>query len=400
MKRIGIFGIYFFLFVILLLSGLYFGKVFFILFFIYAAVPGLSFIHLMLIRFYLRYHQEFSSEHPLKGEEVIYKLSIKNESIFMSTPILFRFRVALPRFGGETDRSIVILKSGEIYSKERVINCPVRGVYTVGLESLIVTDFFGFFRFRLPVWHRTFYVYPRLLSVVPTRFLNESTGAEIVGSATGELDDVTLFRTLTEYQRGESIQHIAWKKFAALGEPFLKEYDTTSQPGVSIYLDTRRIGPLSTNTLISEDCSIEVLVALVKYFISTGICVYVNAAGWEDFYFDGYDEDKFLVFHRRTIQLRFESISSPVRLLEADRYDSRFNPSLVIFITHIPDPEIITLLEDGGRKEIASAAVFNFSALKEHEAQKIMVTLDAIKEREGNCIPVWDAETIKEDLMS
>lgn len=400
MNRLGILGLYLFLFIILLLSGLYFSKIFFVIFVIYLCIPLISFIHLFIVKVFLRYHQEFSSEHPLKGEDVSYTFSIKNESVFLSGPIFYLFKLSLERIKGEAARNSILLRSGESYTKDRVLNCPVRGVYTVGLESLKVTDFFGFFRLRLPVWHRTFYVYPRILSVIPKAFINQSTGSETIGSGQGNLDDVTLYRNLTEYRRGEPVQHIAWKKFASVGEPYLKEFDTTSQPGVSIYLDTRRIGALSTESLITEDCSVEILVALVKYFTAAGVRVYVNAEGWENFFFDGYDEESFLSFHRKTIQLRFTSNSSPVNLLKADRYDNRFNPSLLLFVTHILDPEIITLLEGSRRNELPSGAVFNFSGYCENDSSKVLQILDTIRERGGTAVPVWDAETIKEDLMS
>ena len=78
--RAGRIGLYLLALFIVFLAGSYVVPFFFYLFFLLLLLPLLSFSYLLLTFLRLKYYQEFSSEHPMKGESVVYRLILANET--------------------------------------------------------------------------------------------------------------------------------------------------------------------------------------------------------------------------------------------------------------------------------------------------------------------------------
>ena len=74
-RRIGLYSLALFL---VYLAGSYVAPFFLFLFVVLLILPILSLLYLLLTFFPLKYYQDFSTEHPMKGESVIYRLSLAN----------------------------------------------------------------------------------------------------------------------------------------------------------------------------------------------------------------------------------------------------------------------------------------------------------------------------------
>lgn len=385
-------------FAIAYLAGVYFGGFFMTMLYLFLFLPFVAILQLVTTWVSIKYHQDFSTNHPLKGQEVKYTITISKESFIPSAHVVVRFKSSQedtnPEFADihecpSRDRAFVSVKT---------IKCPFRGIYTVGLESLHIEDALRWLKVSLPVWYRTFYVYPRIIELASVRFGIQGHRTSITGTVDGTVQDYTLFETLRGYRAGDPVRHIAWKKFASTGEPLIKTYDTTAQPGVTVYLDTRRSGTATYETLAAEDCSIEILVAIVKHLIERDIPVAVHAAGWERYRFAGYNEPLFYRFHHNTVNILFKPGPSPVELFHADLADNRLSTNSVLFITHMLDPEVLSLLGSTGGKELSTAGIFNLSGLDRENKEKARHLLQTLKETNGKVFIVNDTESIKEDL--
>ncbi len=388
---------------LLLLSQLgryHIGLGFDFIFFMLLAAPILSVMHLFLATSAVKYHQEFDTDHPIKGEHLTYTLSLANESALPSAPMRIRFRTVQPGAPLHLPDLDIVLKPGERFEKAFTIRCPFRGIYTVGLEEMEVRDVFGWIRIRRSVWHRTFYVYPRVIETSYPFSIGDSSDLS-TGPNPGASQDFSLFENLTQYREGESIRHLAWKKFMALGEPYLKSYGRTSQPGITIYLDLRRTGYPTPAVLEREDCSIEITVALVKYFLYRSVPVIVHAMGNSRYYFYGDDPGSFERFHKETINIIFQSSVSPATLYAADAQSS-FARSSVVFITHIIDPKIVSVVEESMDSPAGviprTAMILNRTNMTSGDRRFARITIDRLRERGGEVVEVEDAETIAEDL--
>jgi uncharacterized protein (DUF58 family) len=391
-------AIYIFAVLIFYLAAFYLGSFFMFIFFAAVLVPALSIFQVLVTAVGLKYNQNFSTEHPLKGEAVLYRLIMSKESILPSSRVIIRFIGR--RQGtdlGLTPRS-AFLKNSESFESSHEIRCPYRGIYSVGLESLAIEDSLKFLTLKLPVWHRTFYVYPRIIHCNPFFSGAESGNTSVSGSAAGGIEDHTLVESLSTYRPGLPVRHLAWKKFASLGEPVLRKYESTSRPGVSIYLDTRLLSSPGRFSLEAEDCSIEIMIALVRHFIGKNTPVSVCADGWDRYFLERNDEELFSRFHKATINIFFKSAISPAELFETDVRENRLTSNTVLFISHSLDPQILDLVENRSGETLSIWGIINLSGVESGLKEKALRYIETRQEAGHTLVPIHNAETIKEDL--
>ena len=396
-------GIFILVFTLLLfqLARQHIGLRFDYIFFALLALPIFTTVHLVVSLSSVKYHQTFDTDHPTKGEVLKYTLLLANESLLPSVPMRIRYRTVQPGSDAHIPDLEISLKRGERAERSYDISCPFRGIYTVGLELLEVQDMLGWIKIRRPVWHRTFYVYPRVIEV--TYPFDIGTTSDLnTGPNPGASQDYSLFENLVPYREGQSIRHLAWKKFISVGEPFLKSYGKTSQPGVSLYIDLRRDEEPSPEVLEREDCSIEILVALVKYCLDRSIPVSVNAMGQSRYSFYGSDPSEFGKFHKDTVNILFHDTISPAELYRADVQGSVL-PASVVFITHLLDQEILTILEESvsapAGVDTMVGAIINQTGMSSNVKESSTHYFDSIREKGGNVLLVEGPDAIASTIQ-
>ncbi len=226
----------------------------------------------------------------------------------------------------------------------RTLSCPHRGNYRLGIGPIELGDPLSWITIRLRGVSREFHVYPRIHAAnVDIRGSAGAIQGENPGNSRSLAADPSDFRGLIEYREGMPIKHIAWRKFAAHGTPYVKQYDSSESTGVSIYLDLRKpVGDPET-VLTRQDLTIELLVAIVKRLLEQYTPVEVHALGADVFSFTAADPSLFDEFYRSTSRLTFGHVGSPRRLLDTHRREQHGQRPLVVAITHTPDTELFTL---------------------------------------------------------
>jgi uncharacterized protein (DUF58 family) len=397
--HIGAALIYVFGSFVLYLAAVYFGVYFMTLFLVFLFLPILSLLSMLITASTLRYNQDFSNDHPLKGEEVVYSLKIKKEGSLPGAPVTVRLAGSQQGMSlGLSDIDLFPV-SNKLFEYSYTVKCPFRGIYTVGLDSLEVRDHFGWVGVPLAVWAQTFYVYPRIITLRSAPFGELQYSFYVPGNSRGQEVDYTLVESLRNYSPGMSVRHMAWKKYASLGEPVLKQYETTSRPGVTIYLDTRREDLGTYETLEAEDASLEVLVALVKFFSERNVPVYVYGDGWRRFEFPRNDPDRFREFHHATIGVFFQSERSPIDVVTSELMDGRLSTRSVIIVSHIIDAEVINMSLPTDRG-IQTGAILNLAGRSAAEKQEARGLVAGVRDKGARVQVVRDSESIKEDLES
>jgi uncharacterized protein (DUF58 family) len=389
--------IYLFGFFVFYLAGSYMGILFSILFYSYLLIPLVSAGYLFYSFAKLRYHQKFSTERPVKGEEVIYTLNVSNESFLPVLNILIKFKVIQPGHNEQLKDLSVYLKKQEEYSKDFTIRCPYRGIYSVGLDSLELQDVFGWFTISMKVWHRDFYVHPRIIEVVPV-FSEYNKSTISIGTFKGSVRDNTLLNSLKVYRPGESVRHMFWKKLISTGSPFLKTYEQTACPGIDIYLDLRREKEPDPLILTREDCSLEIVVALVKYFLDNSINTAVRCYGEDEYLFLGAESSEFTKFHQSTLNIYFKDTISPLVLFNNDRAERKIISNFILFVTHIFDPEILEYAVEFKNSSINVIVIVNQTGMTEQDRNLGLNYIKSIRERGGYVLLVDGPGTIKRDL--
>jgi hypothetical protein len=177
-----------------------------------------STIHLVLAWNAFRFHQNFSTDHPQKGDIVRYRLSMSNESPVSSargscsffaqgSHAAFCEGVNIPARGNES----------KVYETE--LRCSWRGTYTFGLKSISFRDSAGIFTVEEKIEPHVFYVYPELVNIgADIERLTSSTGSDKTGASARE-DDPSIFENLAPIAAGRQARRVAWKRWAATGIP-------------------------------------------------------------------------------------------------------------------------------------------------------------------------------------
>jgi len=394
--RIGWKGALAYLFVLFLvyLAGFFVARIFSFLYLLLLFLPLVELLQVTVTLARLRTFQHFDNEHPVKGEAIAYRLALANESPLASAVVTLRFKSVHPDVTSVLHDVRRCFAGNEEMEERYSIRCPYRGIYTVGLETIAVKSLSGWIEIVRPAYHRTFYVYPRVIALTPpfTGSRSESTSGLV---SSGLQVDRSLFEGLVDYRAGLPVRDIAWRKYLATGLPFLKEYRRSSEPGITIYLDLRRTEPVTPLLLEREDCSVEIVVALVNYFIRTGVPVTVRALAREVYTFHSARGEHFAEFHRETITLLFGAFPSPAELFAADRRIAAGTGS-ILFVTHLPDPEILDLVAPS--EVLPVGAIVNLHGLTPETRSRHDRYFHAIRERGGRLILVQGAETIREDI--
>jgi uncharacterized protein (DUF58 family) len=396
--RAGRIGLYLLALLVVYLAGSYVAPFFLYLFFVLLTLPFLSLSYLLLTFLRLKYYQDFSTEHPMKGETVVYRLILANETFLPLHYLTVGFKTIHPFMEAVLPRFVTYIRTGDRLEKVYEINCPFRGIYTVGLESLAAEDPLHFLVLRRRVWYRTFYVYPRILAL-----RNFSTGMErserlTQGASTGSVPDFALFSQLRTYRSGESLHHLAWKKFASTGSPYVKVYDTSAEPGVTIYFDLRPTEASGLKALETEDVSVEILVALVKYYLDQGIPAAVRAPGRTVYSFRGANPAGFQRFYLSTMELLFQPTISAAAFYRLDKQTGGYESSSAIIISHLLDPEIFSTVEVSLAADTPVALILNRSGYAQAERKAVVPYLYSLSERGANIRFVDGPEDIVESL--
>lgn len=390
-------GVWLVLAVVLGLGGRYIGGGLQMLRFWWLFLPPASLLWLAVAAAGLRYHQEFSTDHPGKGASVAYRLVITNESRLPAC------RVSFALLTGHLSAGVEHISMYPPWSRaiavERTMLCPVRGVYELGLSSLGVRDPLGLVTWRLQVWHRTFYVAPRVLT--PSRGVlrpvREMPGAERAGGEGRQ--DVSLFRELVEYRAGVDVRRMAWKRFAATGRAVVREFDSAVDYRVRIVLDTRPVdsGDRSLDVTV-EDVSIEAAVALAFGCLRDRTPATIERCNAPPVYMDGWSREPLERFVRESVGVFFQAPIGPVETARAVR-DAGLSRSdaPVIYITHRADSEVIDLVSDD-RHRPRIGALFNTRSCGDGERARIGAFAARMRSHGHFCIALDRADDLTEEV--
>jgi len=385
---------YLFVAALVYLAGIYVSRLFYFIYLLLIAIPLFSALQLLLTLITLRYSQDFDTEHPIKGESIGYRLNLANESFLASSPVRVRFMSIHPDLDASIEDLSLFFRGRENMRRSYTVSCPYRGIYTVGMESLETNDLLGWFSVNRPVYHRTFYVYPRIVELPPLVAGSRSYGMSDLSSG-GRENDFALFEGLTEYREGTPIRHMAWKKFVSTGSPFIRLFGKSAEPGVTIYLDLRRTSPPDPTELEAEDCSIEITVSLLKSLLDHRIPTTVKAMGREPYIFKATDPEAFWGFYRHTINMIFQPTASPASMFQDDRKRAAVSGAVLI-VTHMADPEILELPEASDEEPVG--LIINQTAMSPETRRSLRSWYESFEGATDQVFLVEGPDTIREDL--
>ena len=387
--------------IIAYLAAAYLGGFFVVLAIALLLIPLFSFVALHMAAASVSFGQGFSSAHPVKGEEIVYSFRIENRSVVPASQLEVEFKVVRPLGATVLPDLSIYLGGSAVIDRDYRIQLPYRGIYTIGIHRVTVRDPLRLFSIRPNVGFREFQVYPRILKL--TRLAPGDEAHPHAGrreSTVGE-PDYAMFTQLREARHGEPARHIAWRKFAAIGKPFIRQCQASSEPAVTIYVDLRMPpeGVGDTPVLAIEDVTIEALLAVVRHFLSMGVPTGVRAAVGQRIYsFAGQHLDEFDRLYEENFQLAFRDSVSPARLFWADWETRADEAESVMFLTHHLDPELFTIIEASVSSKQISGVIFNGTGRSQRALHDAEQYFNTVRNRGGRVMLLRGTDTIEEDL--
>lgn len=357
-------GLLLFGLILLFISGSYLGSIFLLAYYLLLFYVVYDLLQALLSFSRLRVYQEFSTNHPVKGEEFDYGFILANEMIIPTPLVRIRFMELRPGEAPLLAPLEKVIAPGRKIGVNSRISCPYRGIYRVGAEFLEIGDLLGVLRLRRRLPGRTFYVLPRILRVERLFFSSHRLSLSAKPSDRGYDEDYALYQGARPYRQGQSVRHFDWKRFLASGVPVLKEYGTTSEPGVTIFLDLRPVPEDRALPAEVEDCVMEALVSVIAFFRRHDVPVELTAAGAFPWRRRVDSEASFKELHMESAEILFDGSIPPDQLFAAESAGLQEEGRTVLFITHREDGGVLELIEQRSGEEFGLAALLITSGLK------------------------------------
>lgn len=403
MKRVSInlraVGAYLFVLILVYLAGVYVGRFYYFLYVFMFVLPLYSIAQVVLSVATLDAIQAIDEENPSKGDTLHYRVWITGKPL-LTTNVVLRFKPVHSRLPFRIPEMRVALTGRRLVEESFDINLKHRGNYDVGVESIEITDPLGWLSLRKAGSYRSFFVHPRVLCLSPP--VSETrVHAQSESGTNGIEQDLTLFEGLIDYREGNPIKYIAWKKYLTTGAPYLKQFGGSSEPAVTIYLDLRQAPgfPLDDeHQLSAEDCSIEIVISLVRAYLSRGIRVRVRGVGDRLYEFSGDSQGDFARFFHESDGLCFTpGAAPPTRLFESDRSEGAIEGT-VLFVTHIVDERTFETAAERGLAGDRTGVFFNSTASNEAERDRAASYGRAVRSTGAGVYFTAEERTLVDDL--
>ena len=186
----------------------------------------------------LKVEEIISEPVVFKGEPVVYTLAIRNRGPLLYPGMVCRFHnTGLMTMEGEPLGGCQPFR-GQV--REYAVSFPYRGIYTVGLQSVTVTDMFGIFTCTIDGQNALrLSVYPDQEEGFDLALRYDAQDAALRQDFFHE--DYTTIADLRKYTPADSLRKIHWKLSAKRGELIAKNFQSFEPDRTILLLDTLKI---------------------------------------------------------------------------------------------------------------------------------------------------------------
>ncbi|MDC7219930.1 MAG: DUF58 domain-containing protein [Spirochaetales bacterium] len=282
------------------LAARYLGMAYYVIFRAFAVLLVLNATMFFFSYHGLRYNQQFSSEHLVRGEEIHYEFYLFQSRLTTSNIFHIEFHSFNNPELSDLEPLEFSLKSQEKRHFSYTIRGGTRGIYEVGISRIYMEDFLGLVRLSLPRHERTFYIYPRLFRGKNYPLKQTADGGDRVWKK-GRGGDETAFSNLREYRPGLPLRGISWKHFARYGYPLIRENESSLRPGHILMTDLRSLDENRTQ----EDGVLETTLTLTRRLLDMEERVILDGFDAEGPLDVSY-ESAFESFYQSTLSLKFD----------------------------------------------------------------------------------------------
>lgn len=253
-----------------------------VLYFVLAAMTGmllLSLVSLLLVRL------RFSLEETVEPAETEAGAS-GSLSILMANPypipfpqLEVEYTLPGPQGGAAYAAAFSVLPLQRIRIREAMA-LPCRGVYRVGLRTIMVYDVFGLFRMKLPYERLARRPMPQI-TVLPRMEPPARTALPALESpinapgAARATEDTSSPSDSRPYRPGDPLKRVHWKLSARQGQLMVKTYEPAAVSDALVYLDTAAAPLEPLDAWYADDVLTAAAVSLAARILQEGVPVRV-----------------------------------------------------------------------------------------------------------------------------
>lgn len=255
-------GVFFILSLIAI--SLYGGAVSYCLFYAAVLVPAVSLLYIFYVFLRFRVYQEIQTRNIVAGQPVSYSFILKNEGMTVFTSVAVKVHADFSFVEEVPDNREFRLFPGEKMEFHTKLTCKYRGDYEVGVKKIVITDFWGLFRFEYRMRSNTeALVKPK---IIKPESLSEIPEIEVFiqSQTVKEKNEADL--TVRDYVRGDSLKKIHWKSTAKSGSLKVRNEIGALRQKLILLADFERISERMEDYLPVENKVLEILIALLYYF--------------------------------------------------------------------------------------------------------------------------------------
>lgn len=332
---------------ILTLVGISFfgGAVSYGLFWGVLLLPVVSFIYLLYVYLKFRIYQEIESRTLVCGQAMPYYFVLRNEDILGFAGIKVRM---FPDYSFvedvAEDTEYELLPGDEFLYRTKIV-CKYRGEYEIGVKEVVISDFFGIFRFKYPVPDTIrAIVRPKLVAISELKALSDVVVNVERESYLAHNEPDVLVR---EYVQGDSMKKIHWKAAARTGNLMVRTDTGTEKQGVLILVDTCRYSNKMAEYLPLESKILEALLAITMFFAEKNVPVTAcyGQNGLEQDHVIGIKS--FEGFYARISDMAFDERENPFAVMEQIYSAGLFRDAKVLVcVFHDWNDEMMRLAEE------------------------------------------------------
>ena len=269
MKKVW--GVYFVaLFSAFVFSQTLFDKFSYVVFLAVLLLPVVCLIYSLIVLRFISHSVFLSKTVVEKGEEMSVSIIVSNET-FLPFPFL-KLVSTLPNEAGTelvTATSAFYLMPKDSFCIDSKIAFKYRGLYKIGIDSLLVYDFFKLFSFKVKIKKSyEITVLPRKLRVNLTSGQTNSEDDNTAAFNKSGLDHSEI-NDLREYIPGDSLKSIHWKLSTKLDDLVVRIFNQSGKSNNYIIADLKAYSGDKEQNEIAADGVVETAIALsMRSFLS------------------------------------------------------------------------------------------------------------------------------------